>query len=490
MKGKATKNKSSQKSKSKQKVNVTINNVPPPQTQQKAEEHIEKAIMSMLEPEPSVGWCMPRQWPVDNCPINYRRDINISSPDGALITFTPDLNECLQITTALPAPVNNIMAASRIFTSGLETVAGKWYSFEYNWVDASGSPVQALPYFLADEAGSIAILLDGSVHQNKSLRYVGAPSVWGNEQISPTRVGGVTTNLFQRARTFNASNVLVASDLLATPAAPSGVITNNAVAIAASEYFCLDFYTVNTIIFTQLSVGLDVSTIVSSTWATVSYDPAPNVGESLYRTVVESSSKYSFPFASILATYTGSELLNGGTVAVGVVPYGFPLARVPLLAFEQIAALGSHCYVGPMKNGAHGFYIPDDVTRIAFLDMDQKVKGRSIAMAFLPQTNGGVGADSIVQLRVEIRSHIEFINASQTLFHMVCGRDCEEVINYMIASLEAKGSQVGENPSHIQRLKAAAKAVAKDPRAKKMVIDALKYIGKSAVMAAPLLLTA
>jgi len=490
VKGKATKNKSSQKNKTKQKLSVVINNTPPPVNNKEIEAHIEQAVHAMLEPDPSVGWCIPRQWPVDNCPINYRRDVNVSSPNGALITFTPDLDSCLEITTSLSAPVTSIIGAGRVFTAGFESVSAKWYTFEYEWRDATGSLVQALPFFLADEASSVAVLLDGSVHLDKSIRYVGNPTVWGNEQIAPTRVGGVTTNLTQRARTFNAGNVLVASDLFASPAAPSGTITNNAVAIAGSEYFTLDYYTANTVLFTSFSVGLDTSTIVSSSWSTKAYDPAPSVGESLYRTVVDSSSKYSFPFASILATYTGSELLNGGTVAVGVVPFGFPLARVPALAFEQIAALGSRSYVGPMKKGAHGFYIPDDITRIAFLEMNEKVKGRSIAMAFLPQTNGGIGADSIVQLRVEIRSHIEFINSSQTLFHMTCGKNCQEVIDNIIASIEANGSQVGENPSHIKRIFAAAKSVAKDPRVREEMMNVMKFVGKSALKAAPLLLTA
>lgn len=489
MKGKATKNKSSQKNKNKQKVNVVINNTPPVSAS-KVDEHIMSAAVAMLNPDPSTIWALPRRWPVDNCPINYRRDINISTPLGCLIQFTPDLDECLKVTSALPAPLNFTISAGRYLSEGIESVGGKWYSFEFKWYDSNSLEVQALPSFLADDPGCITVMLDGSVHLDKSLRYVGNPQSWGNENITVKRIGDVTTNLTQRARTFNAANTLVGLDPQNTPAAASGAVINNLVTLPGQEYFTLDWQTTNTVLVTALGCGLDLSVITSSTWITNSYDPAPSVGESLYRTVVQSSSKYSFPLASILATYTGSDLLNGGTVACGVVPYGFPLSRVPALAFDQIAALGTHAYVGPMKKGAHGFYIPDDVTRIAFLDTNEKVKGRSIAMAFLPQSSPSVGSESIVQLRVEIRSHIEFINASQTLCHMTCGQHCEDVVVQIMAALEAAGAQVGENPTHLKRLADAARKVAKDPKVRAMATDVLKFVGKSALKAAPLLLTA
>jgi hypothetical protein len=444
-----------------------------------------------MEPDPSRTWVLPRAFSTDVCPVNYRRDISVVSSGGVLIDCTPDLDKCIKITQKAETPVLATINGSVQFNLGLESLAGVWYHPLLTWRSAVSNEVYDLPYFLAPAPGEVA-LANGKLHLDTRILYLGDPAAWGDQQISPVRTGGVTTNLTQRVQTFDVALNQTGIDTQNTAAAVSGAIVSNAVGIApgTGKCFALSWQTTNFVLYTQVSFGLTDTNLVLDSYVTSSYDPAPNLGESLYRTVVESSSKYSFPAMSVLATFTGSDLLNGGNIAIGVVPHDFSLSVIPQAAYDQISSLGSHVYVGPMKNGAHGFYVPDDLTRIAFLEMNEKVKGRRICIAIIPQSALGAAQGSNVSMRLEVRSHIEFINASQTLSHMSSKAGAEELLEALYSALQVKGCQVGENPSHVKRMFDTAKAVARDPKTKAIATDVLKFAGKSALKLAPLLLAA
>lgn len=492
MKGKASKNKSSQKNKNKtkQSVNVVVNNTPPAQIATLTS-HAENAIHSMLEPDPSETWVIPRAWPVQSCGINYRRNINVTSASGCIIEAKPDLNDTVTVVTGSEG-------LTAVQPSGLYTISDYvtllrsiWYSFEQDWFDAAGDPIH-IPRVVVPEAGSVAILKDGTIVPGHKIVYIGNVQVWGLQrcylEYTPT------TNTFDidmRARVFNNQLTQTAQDTFNVAAATHSAEYTNLIGILGNYGFALD-WRLNTGPMNASPgtyFGLRQSVINEDTWVINTYDPAPSLGEGLYRTALETSSKYSFPLLSILIRYTGSDLLNGGTLAIGVVPHNYPLSHDPAQAFEQISALGQRVYVGPMKKGAHGVYIPDDITRIAFFGMDEKINGRRLCCAILPQSAVGTASGSVVQVEIELRCHIELINPSQTLRQQISGRICADCIESMFAAIEAHGGQVGENPSHVKRLVEMAKRAARDPEVQDSLKNVGKHLAKTALKAAPLLLT-
>lgn len=452
----------------------------------------------MLEPDPSSTWALPRCFPTDVCPINYCRTINIDSGFGVVLDCTPDLNETLKISTK-PAS-----AAPIFLTGGIDNTVnfyarnGLTLYPDLIFRDVSGGVVD-IPSFLVDDPTAVSLInIEGTGSElsttfvtGKKRIYGAAINIYGNTNFVLQFSGAAFTSVTQTLNVYDTDLNVIDTDAQSTPAPVSGTSYSNIIGIASTGAFFSFFLTfaVNPAAppaVSSVSVGIASSQYVLSTISTQVYGPSPDIASSLYNSVVSTSSKFSFPLLSVLCTFVGSDLLNGGNIAIGVVPWGYNLSLIPEVAYAQICALGGKHYSGPMKDGVHGFYIPDDVTRIAFYPMDQPIQGRRLCIAILPQSIPS-GPSSSATMRVELRSHIEFINPSQTLAHMTCRHGCQEVLDSMFAVLEDE-NQVGENPDHLKRIAAAAKRVAKDPRTREIAAQALKWIGRGAVAAAPLLL--
>jgi len=459
---------------------------------------VSKAVAAMLEPDPSVTWALPRAFPTDVCPTNYARTIQIDSDSGVILDATPDLDATLKISQKPRAPTTStIRAGLDVPTTFIARTGVRIYP-KYLWYGASGI-VPSPPSFEVESPGSFIVepttehggVYNYIVKPNRRLIYAAAVNAWGNTSVTTTFTGGGLTTLNQTVNTLDANLTIVNTDTQATAAPVSGTTYSNIVGIGAASPF-FEFYVDYVVgagsspIVSAFGSAIANSSVTQSTMVTTSYGPSPDISGSLYNSVRNSSSKYSFPLMSLLVTYVGSDLLNGGNIAIGVIPDTYPLSLIPQLAYDQICALGGARYSGPMKNGVHGVYIPDDITRIAFLPIDQTVQGRRLAVVILPQLVA-VGQSSAVTMRVELRSHIEWINPSQTLSHMTARCGCDEIVASMLSALEGC-EQVGENPTHIARMKDAVMRVAKDPRTRQVAAKALSWLGKGALMAAPLLL--
>jgi hypothetical protein len=498
-KGKVSKNKSSQKSKNKQSVKVVVQAPAAEASSKNASLEISKATKAMLEPDPDTTWAIPRAFPTDVCPVNYSRTIQIDSGSGVILDATPDLDETLKVYVK-PKAVTNVTrrAALDLSTLFIAKNALRMY-FKYQWYDATGS-TQEIPNFMVDAPNSIVVVpvIDTSgvidsvqIIPNKRLIYASRIVTYGNQTCRLEFTSGAIANLAQTFNTLDVNLNIVANDTGNAANPVTNTTYTNIVGIAGTAPYFESFieFTVAagiSPIIRTLSVAIADSLLTPDVVEKLTYGPSPDINGSLYSSVRNSSSKFSFPLMTLLCTYVGSDLLNGGNIAIGVVPYDFTLSLVPEVAYAQICALGGKRYHGPMKDGVHGFYIPDDLTRIAFHPMDEKVLGRRLVVAILPQIVQD-GQSSAVTMAVELRSHIEFINAAQTLSHMTARCCAEELLESMFASLEMS-NQVGENPGHVERIKDAVKRVAQDPRTKQVATKALSWLGKGAIMAAPLLL--
>lgn len=472
-----------------------------PQTAQQqpgVTEELTKATKAMLQPDPDDTWVQPRAFPTECCPTNYVRSIQVDSDSGVILDATPDLDQTLKIHTKPKNSTPRNMSAGLDLNSYFVARNGVRIYPEFLWRDAGGlaTPV---PSFMVDDPNGIVFRPKDVGTSNYDIipivgkRLVYAASAiggWGNTNASISFVGGAVTTLNQRIRTLDANLNVVDQDSLDTSPPVSGISYGNAVGIAAAAPF-FDFsiaitVPANVITITALSAGITNTNIDIATISTTTYGPSPDIAGSLYQAVKSSSSKYSFPLLSLLATYVGSDLLNGGNIAIGVVPHDYPLSLIPQIAYDQICSLGGHRYSGPMKNGAHGFYIPDDITRVAFLPIGTPVEGRRLVVAILPQVVA-VGQSSAVTFRIELRSHIEWINPSQTLAHLTARCSSQDLLEAMFCALE-NGDQVGENPDHLKRMASLVKRVAQDPKTRQYASQALSWLGKGAAVAAPLLL--
>lgn len=456
----------------------------------------------MLDPDPASTWAIPRAFAVDVCPLNYRRAINIDSGHGVILDATPDLFQTLKISTKPKVPPSIALTGTVSVQVSLFSRTGAVMYPQLLFRDASGNYFD-LPYFMVDDPDGVVLLRSGNfsgdgsyengvvpVFRKKLIYAASNANVYANTNAAITYTGTTPTSLTQTMQVLDQNFSVLGSDSLVTNNPVSGTNYSNVNGIGQTGVFFTFSLSITNgsspanISFISADIGTNLWTL--DFIETKTYGPSPDITGSLYRSVVESSSKYSFPLLSMLVTFVGSDLLNGGNIAIGVVPNDYPLSLVPEVAYSQICALGGRYYSGPMKNGAHGMYIPDDLTRIAFYPTDEPILGRRLCVAILPQQVVG-GPSSSVTMRIELRSHIEFINASQTLAHMTSNCYAVECVESMFAAMDAE-HQVGENPKHLKRLAEIAKTVARDPRTKELAIKALKYIGKGALAATPLLL--
>lgn len=498
-KGKVTKNKSSQKQKTKNKQQVkVVVQAPQAAPARNVTEELTRATKAMLMPDPDDIWVEPRPFPTECCPTNYVRSIQVDSDSGVILDATPDLDYTLKIHSKPKTSVPRNLSAGLDLNAYFIARNGVRFYPELLWRDAGGLSIP-VPSFMVDDPNGIVLRAKGVESSSYDIepilgkRLIYAASAiggWGNTNAGLTFTGGAVTTLNQRIRTLDENLNVVEQDTQDTANPVSGTQYTNVVGIAASTPF-FDFsiqLTVPAVVvtITSLSLGIATTNMDIKTVSTTTYGPSPDIAGSLFQAVKNSSSKYSFPMLSLLATYVGSDLLNGGNIAIGVVPHNYPLSLVPQVAYDQICALGGHRYSGPMKNGAHGFYIPDDITRVAFYPIGTRIEGRRLVVAILPQVVA-VGQSSAVTFRIELRSHIEWINPSQTLTHMTAKCSSSELVEAMFCALES-GDQVGENPDHMKRLASMVKRVAQDPKTRQYASQALSWLGKGAAVAAPLLL--
>lgn len=451
--------------------------------------HMEK----MASPTPSDLWVVPREFPVDSCPINYEASININSAagSGVVIDCKPDLQEAVTIYSEKPNSTITVTALAVKSKSGA-LPAGALTSFrwcpELIFYDVANNEVPVAswlspdPLYQAWDEGSNS-WVPGHVRL-----YAAQPSALGQENCVFTAATGATTfSCTLGVATYNLALQQTSADTQTTVVAQGILFANVVGGITTTDpLFTAWVQLPGGLLVNDLNLTFSTGAITLAEIQKTAFNPAPALNGSLYDTVVETSSKYSFPILDVLGTFTGSDLLNGGNLAVGIVPFDFPLSRIPAVAYEQISALGGRRYTGPMKKGFHGFYIPDDVTRIAFLEMDEKVKGRRIVCAILPQTLDG-GNSSSVSIRLRVRSHIEFINAAQTLAHMTSVHGLEEEFHTLFAALGSADTQVGENPDHVRRMKDAIVKAAKDPRVIEAGKHVLSALGKVATIGIPLM---
>lgn len=492
-KGKVTKNKSSQKQK------ITIKNIVPsaPSSDAEVKAQVENAMGHLLSPQTGDTWALPRDTPVESVPVNLERVITVNPGSGAgvVVDVTPDLQECVNIYAPTPLVTYVGYEGNSNGTSPSFRVPSRMYPL-YQFFNGA-TELSVASWIYPGPANEFVQLEDGSWLPGHRRVYAYTQPNLGDTLSTNFMVTGQSISplgFTQGCDTYNLQFGVTSSDSLTTNPATIGTPVTNI--LGGIDYSApLRAYWIDTIGDWTATHGV-YSTINSSSIGIeqiqhTTYNPAPAVGNNAlaFDALVSGSSRYSYPCLELLATFTGAELLNGGNIAIAVVPYSTPVSRIPVVAYDQLAAMAGNVYTGPLKLGVHGNYIPDDLTRVAFLEMDEKVKGRRLVFAAIPQTVEN-GPSSSVMMRLRIRSHIEFINSSQVYQHLTSAHGGTQVLASMYSSLLNTHTQVGENPDHIKRMYAAIKKAATDPRVIAVAKPLLGALKKSASVALPLLLAA
>lgn len=150
---------------------------------------------------------------------------------------------------------------------------------------------------------------------------------------------------------------------------------------------------------------------------------------------------------SMLATYTGSTLNNGGVIAAARLQPGIPDVGGNL--YSALAKLPSDEYHGPLREGAYVWWLPRDLTEVDFSDGDESVLHKtssSLAIA-------GVFTEADCSVEITVQIQFEFYTPLQLfekrLFPMYSPLYSE--FYSLMNSLPAASC----NPSHWELLKKA-----------------------------------
>lgn len=215
------------------------------------------------------------------------------------------------------------------------------------------------------------------------------------------------------------------------------------------------------------------------------YPPTPE--DEVYNTLTEHSTKYRLDAMSLLFQFRGSDMSNAGSVAIALVPEGtnLPLDD-PEACYAAISKLPYDKYTGPIKKGAHCFWRPATLRELLFTEngyRDPQLISNFIVVAWLsPATTAGQPP----QVSIKVDSIWEWIFDSQSLpqYRAPFGWAFLEAMYCIISQY----NPAGENPDHLRKIKAIAKAAANNPVLRKLGTDALQLGIESAKKLLPALM--
>lgn len=201
-------------------------------------------------------------------------------------------------------------------------------------------------------------------------------------------------------------------------------------------------------------------------------------------TIIENGERYMVLAQSLLCTSQMSDINNGGAIAIARVPGGTVVGEGSSTQdssswYEWISSLSTNNYDGATKNGAYGFYLPDDERGFFYRDVG------SFFTEELPYltsefTVADVSESSIV--RIKVCTTVQFTTNSST-FQLAPSGVCYEVneIHHLLSLVSA----CYENDTHRDALRKKMQVIG--GRVKKIVKNPRNW-EKGAAMLASLLL--
>ncbi len=169
---------------------------------------------------------------------------------------------------------------------------------------------------------------------------------------------------------------------------------------------------------------------------------------------VEKLRSYRISGQSVLLTYTGNMLNNGGEIAIARVAASWA-PDVGKTVYQSLALLPkSRRYVGKVNKGAHSFWIPETVE-----DFDPKLYGLSYTQAEKPTYKivaAGALDDPTESIMLQVETIVEFQSDAPSYASVAYAPPWNnfDVALHALANI----NPCGENPNHVKRIKKWASA--------------------------------
>lgn len=193
--------------------------------------------------------------------------------------------------------------------------------------------------------------------------------------------------------------------------------------------------------------------------------------DGVYTTLRDNHTGLRMNAASLLCSFRGSTMNDGGLIAVARVPEGtkYPMDSAQSL-YNWIAALPYDNYTGPVKKGGHTFWMPKTLGDIKYrLRSDPLDTSNCLLIAFIVP---GSSAGQTATFSIVAKSTWEWIYDSQSMpqYRAPPGWLYLEALYSVLGQFNPSG----ENPGHMEKIKKIAKKVASNPAVRALAQQALQ----------------
>lgn len=202
---------------------------------------------------------------------------------------------------------------------------------------------------------------------------------------------------------------------------------------------------------------------------------------------VDNSSKWCLTAASLLVTFMGSSLENGGNCAVALFPSGSTIPTKYDDIFSTISSRTRDKYVGQLKGGSHCSYLCDEIQQYFFKTMDvTSISAPRIVSVARSQTQDKLS------IKIQLKTCWEFIS-QDVLRTFSISPGHADLFTRMIAVLSKYSASTqnglsGENGKHWEKIKSIASKAASDPALREEAEKVLRTGTKAVMSALPALL--
>lgn len=208
-----------------------------------------------------------------------------------------------------------------------------------------------------------------------------------------------------------------------------------------------------------------------------------SMNDSIFAGILKEATQYSIPRFSALLEWTGSHQYDAGNISAALVPYGTQINMDdPEGTMAHLNALPYRNYKGRASKGAHVCYVPARTQDVFLRPLNEPINGNFIVFAWNCPPSGDAGQAPSFSLHWKPAP--EWLADTSSLSQSLPPWDRDFVDT--VFSFMAEHNPSGENPNHIDKIKAIAKSISNNPvvqEAARVAWGAMKASAKVAIPA-------
>lgn len=430
---------------------------------------------------------IPRALGTSVYPLQTTRVVTKSLPTATSleVDLRPDLDNALTLTyaqthTAVLASVS--YDDEFVALKATTTLASCTFAKKLDLLDGTKiSPI------IIDRAGSTVLWYKSTqnrewfeIEEGKVALYPGVITSYGTSALYYDAEGATGQLNYV---SYDGAFAIISSQ---TGAASAALLANPAAIPTPSVYFSVGLSSIANDAFSVRGTCAAVMDVVAQTSEVI----AP-LDDPIYSAILSSAQGISITGASVRCTCTTNYSWKGGQIAVASLPQGAvtELPSIPQNRFNYLTSLTTQQYSGSLLNGAHALYFPNQVSQLFFTDPGvNRVFGPTLHVVAIPQDMTGTYPNSSNTFYIRFTFDIEVLTTSPALSKYISppvGPHWDAFTRFM---QENQNSLVGENPSHLSRMKSLVNKAAKDPVIRSSISSLIAAGGQTLMKVLPLLL--